>query len=96
MDWCAVGVFDGRWHYCWCSCFVFGSSILNSGRCLVVTVEKWKRPHDNTKRGLGEARVCYPRNLTPRVGTRVWRADQVRARVGTRVSPHLVPERSGR
>eukprot|EP00956_Cyclotella_meneghiniana_P036235 scaffold123033_cov59-Cyclotella_meneghiniana.AAC.3 len=30
------------------------------------------------------ARVCYPSNLTPRVGTRVWRADQVRARVGTR------------
>eukprot|EP00956_Cyclotella_meneghiniana_P004471 scaffold5504_cov53-Cyclotella_meneghiniana.AAC.11 len=42
------------------------------------------------------ARVCYPINLTPRVGTRVWRADQARARVDTRVSLHLVPERSGR
>eukprot|EP00956_Cyclotella_meneghiniana_P012403 scaffold17626_cov47-Cyclotella_meneghiniana.AAC.3 len=35
-------------------------------------------------------RVCYPNNLTPQVGTRVWRADQVRARrdrVGSRVYP---------
>eukprot|EP00956_Cyclotella_meneghiniana_P018064 scaffold29852_cov87-Cyclotella_meneghiniana.AAC.4 len=35
-------------------------------------------------------------DLRDKRGTRVWRADQVRARVGTRVSPHLVPERSGR
>ena len=41
-------------------------------------------------------RVCYPSNLTPRVVTGVWRADQVSAWVGTRVSPHLVPERPGR
>eukprot|EP00956_Cyclotella_meneghiniana_P030890 scaffold79346_cov43-Cyclotella_meneghiniana.AAC.3 len=45
---------------------------------------KWREKH---KTG---TRVCYPRNLTPRVGTRVWRADQVRARrgrVGSRVYP---------
>ena len=42
------------------------------------------------------ARVCYPSNLTPRVGTRVWRAGVVDARVDSRVwRAHAVHTRVG-